>query len=82
MFANPKNCLIFASTLLCLFVWVFRALLSDKGSRVFFCPFLRRRELAPDTKGATGLAMRRGERRTAAKTRAERARPNEVSPVA
>jgi hypothetical protein len=36
--ANIKNLRIFASTLLCLFVWVFRALPSDKGGRVFFMP--------------------------------------------
>jgi hypothetical protein len=35
MLADMKNSRIFAPTLLCLFVWVFRALSSDKGERVF-----------------------------------------------
>jgi hypothetical protein len=39
-FADIKKRRTFASTLLCLFVWVFRALFSDKGNRVFFCSFL------------------------------------------
>ncbi len=39
---HTENCRIFASTLLCLFVWVFRALSSDKGERVFFMPKIRK----------------------------------------
>jgi hypothetical protein len=39
IFGKSQNCLIFAARLLCLFVWVFRALPSDKGGRVFFMLF-------------------------------------------